>query len=231
MNVYNEIIQWLEEHEGKMPRSGISKEGKILKREEMTKEERYEVNLYLSFYHSQDKKILDEYEGRPLEEVPEKYRENIEKIENLRKKYGVRIKGKKEVKENRIHNEIIQWLEENERKMPRSGIRKEGKQLKREEMTEEEQYEVSLYHKFNNSTEKQILNEYAGRPIEEVPEEYREKIETLRKLGQFGNILIRMRRIVAKQVRNNQETRKELENLEYQKNNKNINNNSEGIER
>lgn len=34
--------------------------------------------------------------------------------------------------------------------------------------------------------ERKIIEEYVGRPIEEVPEEYREKIARLRELGQLG---------------------------------------------
>ena len=53
-------------------------------------------------------------------------------------------------------------------------------------MTEEEKKEINLYARFRRSPENRILKKYAGRPIEEVPEEYREKISELRKNG-LGN--------------------------------------------
>ena len=65
----------------------------------------------------------------------------------------------------------------------RGSIGKNGKVLTRKEMTEEQKEELNLYANWYNSKEYKILQEYAGQPIENVPEEYREKIETLRKHG------------------------------------------------
>lgn len=66
----------------------------------------------------------------------------------------------------------------------RSGIHnKEGVALKRGQMTEEQRYETNLYARWIRTSEKEILEEYAGQPIENVPEEYREKIAELRELG------------------------------------------------
>lgn len=62
-------------------------------------------------------------------------------------------------------------------------IKRDGKKLKVGEMTAEEHEEIKLYKKWYRSTERKILNEYAGRSIEEVPEEYREKIARLREYG------------------------------------------------
>ena len=50
-------------------------------------------------------------------------------------------------------------------------------------MTEEEQQEVRLYAKYIKSKEKNILDEYSEQPLENVPEEYREKIAKLRAYG------------------------------------------------
>lgn len=50
-------------------------------------------------------------------------------------------------------------------------------------MTEEEQEEVRLYAKYIKSKEKNILDEYSEQPLENVPEEYREKIAKLRAYG------------------------------------------------
>ena len=51
------------------------------------------------------------------------------------------------------------------------------------EMTKEEKEEYSLYNKWCKTEEKKILKEYAGQPLENVPEEYREKIAKLRSYG------------------------------------------------
>ena len=51
------------------------------------------------------------------------------------------------------------------------------------EMTKEEKEEYSLYNKWCKTEEKKTLKEYAGQPLENVPEEYREKIAKLRSYG------------------------------------------------
>ena len=50
-------------------------------------------------------------------------------------------------------------------------------------MTEEQKEEVNLYSRWKRSNENKILEEYAGEPIEKVPEEYRDKISRLREFG------------------------------------------------
>ena len=170
---YKEVIGWLGTHNGKIMRSTIWRDGKYLKREEMTPEEQEEINLYGRWRISTEKNILEEYVGRSIEEVPEEHREKIVRL----REYGL---GEKE---KTTYEEVIEWLEENDGKIMRSSIKKNGKKLKLEDMTPEEQEETRLYAKWIASTERKILNEYAGRSIEEVPEEYREKIARLREDG------------------------------------------------
>ncbi len=205
-STYGEIIEWLEEHEGKMPRSGLGKNGKVLVRSEMTEEERKETKLYARWWKCPERKILDEYVGKPIGEVPEKYRDRIKVLRD----YGLGLEVKS------TYEEIIEWLEEHEGKMPRSGLGKNGKVLVRSEMTEEERKETKLYTRWWRCPEKKILDKHTGRPIEEVPEQYREKIARLRELGQLGTkkddqIKTRMKKTVSKHVGNNKETRKELD--------------------
>ena len=50
-------------------------------------------------------------------------------------------------------------------------------------MTPEQIKEAKLYHRWRKTIEKNILEEYEGRPIEEIPEGYREKIAKLREYG------------------------------------------------
>ena len=172
----------------------------------MTEEERKETKLYARWWKCPERKILDEYVGKPIGEVPEKYRDRIKVLRD----YGLGLEVKS------TYEEIIEWLEEHEGKMPRSGLGKNGKVLVRIEMTEEERKETKLYTRWWRCPEKKILDKYAERQIEEVPEKYREKIARLRELGQLGTkkddkIKTRMKKAVSKHVGNNKETREELD--------------------
>ena len=174
----------------------------------MTKEEKYEKNLYEQWRNCKERQILDEYAGQPIEEVPEEHREKIARLRG----FGLGVT---------VYEEIIEWLEGHNGEMPRGAIKVDGKTKKVAEQTEEENYEVNLRQRWNTCKERQILDEYAGRSIEEVPEEYREKIAKLRSLGQMGKrkdekIKTRMKKSVAKEVESNEETREELEQLEME---------------
>ena len=99
-----------------------------------------------------------------------------------------------------------------------SSFTRDGKNIKVGEMTQEQRNEVNLYSRWKSSMERKILEEYAGRPIEEVPEEYREKIARLREFG-LGITPSKLRK--AKQQRDEAKTKnnktKELEgNVEEQ---------------
>ena len=170
---FEQVIEFLETHNGKMMQSSFSKDGKILKTDEMTSEEQYEVNLYSKWKNSVENKILKEYAGQPIEKVPEEYRDKIA----ILREYGLGLK------EKTIFEQVIEFLETHNGKMMQSSFRKDGKILKTNEMTSEEQYERKLYYNWNNSAENKILKEYAGQPIENTPEEYRDKIKQLREFG------------------------------------------------
>ena len=171
--VYEQVIEFLESHNGKIMRGSFRNDGKILKAEEMTEEQKEEVNLYQRWYHSKEMKLLDQYAGKSIEKVPREYREKIAKL----REYGL---GKKE---KTVYEQVIEFLEAHDGKLMISKIRKDGKVLKVEEMTEEQNKEVKLYSRWKNTEEKEILDQYAGEPIEKVPEEYREKIAKLREYG------------------------------------------------
>ena len=163
---YEEVIEFLEIHEGKIMRGSFRKNGKQINREQMTKEKQEEIKLYTRWNNCEEKKILEEYAGEPIENVPEEYREKIARL----REYGLGTKVKT------TYEKVIEFLEAHEGKIMRSAISKNGKPIKIEQMTEEEQEEVRLYARWNNCEEKKILEEYAGHSIENVPEEYREKI-------------------------------------------------------
>ena len=69
--------------------------------------------------------------------------------------------------------------------MPKSGFHSKGKAKKVSDMTEDERYQKNLNARWIRTEEYKMLKKFSGRPIEEVPEEFREKIATLRefKLG------------------------------------------------
>ena len=141
----------------------------------MTEEQKEEVNLYDRWIQSKEYKILRQYAGQSIENVPEEYRE---KIATLRE-HGIEPRQQQK-QEKATYEQVIEFLETHGRIM-RCLIGKNGKVLTRKEMTEEQKEELNLYANWYNSKEYKILQEYAGQPIENVPEEYREKIAILRK--------------------------------------------------
>ena len=175
-NTFDEIIQWLESHDGNMPRGNISKKGKQLNSEALTEDEKYERNLYMRWLRSEEKRILDKYVGVALSEVPEEYRDNIE----LLRSYGLGLKQK------RTYEEIIEWLESHDGKMPLSQKSENNKRVKVQNLTEEEQYEINLYGRWQNSIEYKALRDCVGLSLDNIPEKYKkykDEIEILRGFG------------------------------------------------
>ena len=170
---YEEVIEWLETHDGQTMRGAISKNGQTLSVKEMTQEQRKEVNLYVRWIYSKERIILEDCAGKPIEEVPEEYRDKIAVL----REYGL---GQKE---KTAYEEVIEWLETHDGQIMRGGIIENGQTLRIKGMTSEQRKEVNLYARWRYSKEKKILEEYAGQPIEEVSEEYREKIARLREFG------------------------------------------------
>lgn len=169
---YEEVIKFLETHNGKLMRSCISSgREKNLKINEMTQEQQDEVNLYARWIRSQEKKILKEYEGRPIEDIPEEYREKIAKLRSLI------------IKTKTVYEEVIAFLETHNGQLMHSQFWENGQVLKAKEMSQEQLDEINLCGRWKRSQEKVMLKKYSGQPIENVPEEYREKIAKLRELG------------------------------------------------
>ncbi len=172
---YEQVIEFIKKH-GQIMRSSFKIDGKRLVVDQMTDEQKEEVNLYARWYKSDEYKILQEYAGQPIENVPEEYRE---KIATLRQ-YGLEP-------EKPTYEQVIEFIEANGRIM-KSYFSEKGedgkmKQLTVDQMTEEQKEEARLYKRWIHSGEYKILQEYAGQSIENVPEEYREKIATLRQYG------------------------------------------------
>lgn len=55
---YAQIIEWLEAHNGRLPRGQIRKNGIQLKTAEMTEAEREEINLYQKWLRSPERRAL-----------------------------------------------------------------------------------------------------------------------------------------------------------------------------
>ena len=168
-STYEQVIEFLETQGRIMKGAFFEKCGKGEKREKltadkMTEEQRQERNLYAKWNGSEEYKILQEYAGQPIENVPEEYRE---KIATLRQ-YGLG-------QEKTIYEQVIEFLATKGRIM-QSGFSEKGedgkrKKLTADEMSEEQKEEVNLYARWNNSDEYKILKKYAGQPIEKETEE------------------------------------------------------------
>ena len=199
--VYEELVEWLQEHNGKMPNNVIRRNGKNLTVEEMTREEQYEVNLRQKWNRSKERQAFQDYYETPIENIPEWYKGMIKTL----KSYGV---------EKTVYEEILEWLEAHEGKMPRSDIKRNGKILSREEITDEEARERSLYQKWKGR-EAYIFKKYRYASIEEIPKEFREKVCRIRELRNLGKsadeeIKSRMRQSVGRHIEKNNETRESL---------------------
>lgn len=109
------------------------------------------------------------------------------------------------------------WLEDgNYGKLPRPYFIVNGRRLNALETTDEQKKELSLSQKWKMSDLKKVLDDYTGQPIEEIPEQWQEKISALRSCGLVGKnkkekIKDRMRKSVRKYVGENDNVRRELE--------------------
>ena len=216
---YKYLIKWLESHDGEMPKFNFMVNGRQLKTEEMTEEQKYERHIYGNWIRSPEYKALKACVGIPLDKIPEKYQEYIEAIATLRE-YGVE---NEKLTKKTAYKYLIEWLENHNGKMPRGELKVDGKTLKAEEMTAEQKYEVSLRNNWRNSLECKALNACEGISLDKLPpeyEQYREKIATLRKYEEQRKAKEAeklMRKSVGKRVQDNAETRQELANLVKEK--------------
>ena len=86
-------------------------------------------------------------DGIPIDELPEKYQEFSEQIKILRE-HGLGLT---------IGEEIIDWLQTHNGRLPRGNIKKNGKRFKVDDMSKEERKEVKLYQRWINSELKEAL--------------------------------------------------------------------------
>ena len=158
LTTYQKVIQFCEKN-GRVPRVVHGTKAAL------TEEQLYEKNLYGSWLRSDEKKLIDKYIGIPIEKIPEKDRVIVEQA----RYYG--IEGKLT-----FYQEVIRFCEKNGR-VPRAVHGTKAA------LTEEQLYEKNLYYRWRRSDEKQLVDKYAGVPIEGVPEEDREIVEQVRSYG------------------------------------------------
>ncbi|MGN1300615.1 MAG: DEAD/DEAH box helicase, partial [Clostridia bacterium] len=171
---YQEVMQFCE-REGRVPKY-VNK-----KASEQTKEEKEEQSLYNKWLNTEEKKIVDSYKGRALEEIPQEYRELVKTMRN----YGYGL-----VNELTPYQEVVQFCER-EGRVPKYVNKKALKQSK------EEKEEQRLYYKWLNTEERKIVDGYEGKALEEIPEEDRELVRTMRSYGYgFGNGLTPYQEVV-----------------------------------
>lgn len=168
-DTFSEYIEFYEKNKRK-PRGHFSKDGKRLKADELTDEEKDEMHLYQRWRISEERKMLKKYKGKEVEEVPKEYRYKIRKLRELG------------LEEKTTYEEIVEYLEQNGRE-PKQNFSGKGKTILMKDLSEEEQYEKRLAKRWAYSPEKKVLDEYAERDIQEVPEQYREQVATLRSFG------------------------------------------------
>ena len=158
LTTYQKVIQFCEKN-GRVPRVVNGTKAAL------TEEQLYEKNLYGSWLRSDEKKLIDKYIGTPIEKIPEKDRVIVEQA----RYYGIEEKLT-------FYQEVIRFCEKNGR-VPRAVHGTKAA------LTEEQLYEKNLYYRWRRSDEKQLVDKYAGVPIEGVPEEDREIVEQVRSYG------------------------------------------------
>ena len=158
LTTYQKVIQFCEKN-GRVPRVVHGTKAAL------TEEQLYEKNLYGSWLRSDEKKLIDKYIGTPIEKIPEKDRVIVEQA----RYYGIEEKLT-------FYQEVIRFCEKNGR-VPRAVHGTKAA------LTEEQLYEKNLYYRWRRSDEKQLVDKYAGVPIEGVPEEDREIVEQVRSYG------------------------------------------------
>ena len=160
LTTYQKVIQFCEKN-GRVPRFVYGTKAAL------TEEQLYEKNLYFRWRRSDEKQLVDKYAGVPIEGVAEEDREIVEQVRS----YGYGVEEKLTA-----YQEIMQFCEKYGR-LPR------GYSGRKATPTKEQYCERRLYNRWYKSPEKQIVDKYAGVPIEKVPEEYKAVVEQVRKYG------------------------------------------------
>lgn len=179
-------LKWIERY-GRKPRHSIVKNGVELKIKEMTDEESYEVKLAKLIRSTNEYKAYIQTCNFEIQNLPDEFKQYITFIEKLRKydseKNG-KMQEKKKEKEQWVYENLIQWLKSHEGKMPSTYFYRDGQWLHwNDQLTENELFEKKLYNVWVKSNLRKLMIQFDGVNLNDIPKEYREKIETLRKYG------------------------------------------------
>lgn len=220
-NIFDEIVQWLKEHNGEFPRTIFERDPSVKgakKKEdyktygELTDEEKAEVSLAQRWFRADERETVIRNSGVDLEDVPEEDKLVVKTIRENAVREPKKIKRREPLK----LEELIDWLETHNNKMPREKVYVNGRAKKVDEYTPEELQERELNKDWIASFERNMYIMYYYTPLEEVPEEIREKIGILRlhkvKIKDIDRKAERiMRKTVGRHVEDNSRVRAELE--------------------
>lgn len=208
------LTEWMETHDGKIPLSHITKNGRDVNRKEMSEEELSEVRLRSEWDKSDLRKALMHCKGISLDELPIEYQEFREQFRILRE-HGLGLK------EAPVFDQIIEWLATHDGNMPKGTFRINNRTLKVKEFTEEQIASAKLYKLWIKSPERKAFDACKGiDDLDQLPEEYmqyRNQIAVLRKFEELRRkkiLITRMRKAVGNFVGENEETRRELQELQ-----------------
>ena len=201
LNPFEEVLKFCEDEKNRRVPAYINKPAS-----EQTEEEKRENSLYVKWKRSEEKKIIDSYTGKSLEEIPEEHRALVEQFRNYGYGKGSGLTP---------FEEVLQFCVNKER-VP-SNIHKLAS-----EQTEEEKREKSLYEKWKRSEEKKIIDSYTGKNLEEIPEEHRELVEKIRGYGYFGRKTKTVKELVRKvgkeiSIEENSKAKEFLESISCEK--------------
>ncbi len=179
-------LKWIEIY-GKKPRCSIAKNGVDLKLKEMTDEEKNEVMLAKQIRSTNEYKAYIQTCNLEIKDLPDEFKTYIDFIEKLRKydeEENRKMQEKKKEKEQWVYENLIQWLRTHDRKMPSTYFFKDGQWLHwNDQLTEDNLFEKKLYNSWVRSDLRKLMIKYDGVKIDDIPEEYRDKISMLREYG------------------------------------------------
>ncbi len=167
LTAFDLVISWAKE-KGRMPK------GTYTKTSHQSQEEYEETRMSSRWRLTREKKIVDSYVGKKIEEIPEEHQELVRLIRS----YG--YKGSALAAGITPFEEVMNWIEQNGR-MPKPTKKKAG------ERSDDEKTEMSMYLKWVKTKEKKIVDCYMGVDICNVPEIHRDLVRNIRSFGYISS--------------------------------------------
>ena len=169
--VYKKCLEFKNKN-GRWPRSTIKANGKRLFKKDIKNNPEYEnleeeFDLACEWKKSPERKLLMNYKGVKIEDIPEEYQNMIQTLRS----FGLGVDGKTVD----IAEEFVNFYKTYGR-VPRKI--KDGKTL-----TKEEQTERRLYNYWCACKENKLLEQYVSMELSQIPKEHRDMVEKLRSIG------------------------------------------------